>query len=202
MASNPRKACAAADTILERYLVSVHFQQNRTETEECEREENFDHMAMIAQQGISTRIQVACSSQDLGIEIRDVDLGDADIRGVAIGSPLFAPLIIINSACADASGVSGRRTTLGHELCHLLFDRLRMRSLARVESPRTDSDRLIEMRANALAIELLVPMSTLLTENGTVVDDEELRQIATERQVSFHALESHADNLRDRLRRQ
>jgi len=140
--------------------------------------------------------------QHLGIEVRDVPLSDAEIRGVSVGSPLYAPLVVINTACPDASGVSGRRTTLGHELCHLLFDRLHMRSLARFESPRADSDRLIEMRANAFAIELLVPMSILLTDQGTVVDNEELKRIAIERQVSLHALESHAENLRDRLRRQ
>jgi len=136
----------------------------------------------------------------LGIEVQDVQLTDPGIRGAGVGTPMFSPLIVINNACEDARGVSGRRTTLGHELCHLLFDRLRMRSLARFEGPRSDSDRLIEMRANAFAIELLVPMSTLLTGEGAVVDDEGLRRIATERQVSHAALKPHAENLRDRLR--
>jgi Zn-dependent peptidase ImmA (M78 family) len=55
------------------------------------------------------------------------------------------------------------------------------------------------MRANAFAIELLVPMATLVGTNGSVVAEDRLTEISVEQQVSLHALRAHATNLRNRL---
>ena len=60
----------------------------------------------------------------LGVAVHDVDFSDPTIRGVCVGAPAFGPLIIVNRSSPDASGPSGRRITLAHELCHLLFDRI------------------------------------------------------------------------------
>ena len=137
--------------------------------------------------------------RSMGIDIHTISLNDTKILGACIGSPAFAPLIVLNQSCPDASGPSGRRITLAHELCHLLFDRSRMQNLARFEGAEADSDRLIEMRANAFAVELLVPRSTLIKEDGTVPTAEELNRIAFEHQVSLTALSRHAENLKARL---
>lgn len=134
--------------------------------------------------------------QSMGIQVVDVSLADRTIRGACVGSARFQPAIFINIQCDDASGPSGRLTTLAHELCHLLFDRSRMRGLGRFEGPIGDTDRLVEMRANAFAIELLVPMDELLDENREVLGDDELRTKSVERGVSMHALTWHAENLR------
>ena len=128
-----------------------------------------------------------------------VEFGDETILGLCVGTPGYSSLVVLNSSCDDVTGVSGRRVTLAHEFCHLLFDRASLRSLARFEGGGADSDRLIEMRANAFAVELLVPMATLVGDNGVVVDDVRIAQIAEERKVSFHALQWHAKNLRNRL---
>ncbi|MFI5454173.1 MAG: ImmA/IrrE family metallo-endopeptidase [Isosphaerales bacterium] len=137
---------------------------------------------------------------DLGVETHDIELPDTNILGVCIGTPAYVPLILLNFSCVDASGVSGRRVTLAHELCHLLFDRAGLRSLARFEGgAAADSDRLIEMRANAFAIELLVPMATLVDQSGAVFDDEGLVEISRVQAVSLVALQRHAGNLRNRL---
>ncbi len=137
--------------------------------------------------------------QRMGVEVQDTTFGDSAILGVCVGTPGYFPLVVLNNSCEDVTGVSGRRVTLAHEVCHLLFDRAGLRSLARFEGGGADSDRLIEMRANAFAVELLVPMATLVGDNGDVVDDARLRDIAEAQKVSFHALEQHAKNLQNRL---
>ena len=95
--------------------------------------------------------------------------------------------------------MSGRRITLAHELCHLLFDRAGLRSLARFEGGGADSDRLIEMRANAFAVELLVPMAILVGTMALWSMTLDLRKSPKSRKVSLHALRWHANNLRNRL---
>jgi len=147
----------------------------------------------------SDQIDIEQVASRLGIDIQEASLKDTSILGVCIGTPGYSPLVTLNSNCPDSSGVSGRRVTLAHELCHLLFDRAGLRSLARFEGGGADSDRLIEMRANAFAVELLVPMATLVGDAGLVVDDIRLAEIAEERKVSSHALQRHANNLRNRL---
>ena len=148
----------------------------------------------------SEYIDIGREVGDLGVETHDIALPDTNILGVCIGTPAYVPLILLNLSCDDASGVSGRRLTLAHELCHLLFDRAGLRSLARFEGgAAADSDRLIEMRANAFAVELLVPMATLVDQFGVVFDDERLREISCEQEVSLAALQRHAGNLRNRL---
>jgi Zn-dependent peptidase ImmA (M78 family) len=135
-----------------------------------------------------------------GVEIHDIELPDIDILGVCIGTPTYVPLILLNRSCDDASGVSGRRVTLAHEWCHLLFDRAGLRSLARIEGgAAADSDRLMEMRANAFAVELLVRMATLVDPSGAVLGDEQLQEISRAQKVSLVALQRHAGNLRNRL---
>lgn len=135
----------------------------------------------------------------LGVAIHDFDFVDTNILGVCVGTAGYAPLVILNRTSPDASGMSGRRVTLAHELCHLLFDRSGLRSLARFEGGGADSDRLIEMRANAFAVEFLVPMAVLVRSAGQVVDDARLTEIAEQRKVSVHALRRHAENLRNRM---
>ena len=156
---------------------------------------------------IRTRLEFAPSAyiniedvvREMGIAIQEVVFSDAAILGVCVGTPGYSPLVVLNSSCGDVTGVIGRRITLAHELCHLLFDRARIRSLARFEGGGADSDRLIEMRANAFAIELLVPMATLVGDNGLVVDDGCLGETAVQQEVSSHALQWHVRNLRNRL---
>jgi hypothetical protein len=137
--------------------------------------------------------------RQLRVDTQNVSFIDRCILGVCVGTPGYSPLVTVNTDCPDASGMSGRRVTLAHELCHLLFDRAGLRSLARFEGGGADSDRLIEMRANAFAVELLAPMATLVGDDGRVVEDSLLPDIAEERKVSFHALQRHAKNLRYRL---
>ncbi len=82
---------------------------------------------------------------------------------------------------------------LRHRGAFLLFDRGAYRHLARFEGARAVVDRLMEMRANAFAIELLVPRVNL-----SGVTEERLGEFAKEWQVSTQALANHLHNYRGR----
>ncbi len=141
----------------------------------------------------SEKLDVETLAHDLGMDVQEAAFQDNNVLGVCVGTPAYAPLVVLNMSCPDASGPSGRRTTLSHELCHLLFDRGAYRHLARFEGARAVGDRLMEMRANAFAIELLVPMVNL-----SGITDEALGEFAKEWQVSTHALVKHLHNYRSR----
>jgi Zn-dependent peptidase ImmA (M78 family) len=141
----------------------------------------------------SAKLDVETWAHELGVDVQEAVFQDERILGVCVGTPAHMPLVVLNRSCADANGPSGRRMTLSHELCHLLFDRGAYRHLARFEGARAVGDRLIEMRANAFAIELLVPMVNLSGLTEDVLGD-----FAHEWEVSTHALVRHLSNYRAR----
>jgi Zn-dependent peptidase ImmA (M78 family) len=146
-------------------------------------------------------IDIETVVQQMNIDVRDIPLTDATILAACVGSLQFAPLIAINLACDDARGPSGRRITLAHELCHLLFDRSRMRSFARFEGAAADSDRLIEMRANAFAVELLAPIKSFVKPDGTLMSDEDAEKLSLPLAVSTVAIRRHVQNHRNEQQR-
>lgn len=145
---------------------------------------------------------VEAAVQKLGIDVRDLSLTDPAILAACVGSPQFGPLIAINTACDDAKGPSGRRITLGHELCHLLFDRPRTQRFARFEGGAAEGDRLVEMRANAFAVELLAPMKTFVKRDGTLMTDQEAEKLSPQLGVSTVAIRRHVQNPQRVLRYQ
>jgi Zn-dependent peptidase ImmA (M78 family) len=86
---------------------------------------------------------------DLGIKIEEVSLDTDSVRGIAIAGPNFSPAILVNKNSVFNRSKGGRKFTLAHELCHILFDRTRAKKLSHVSgtwtAPRT------EKRANAFA---------------------------------------------------
>jgi Zn-dependent peptidase ImmA (M78 family) len=69
-----------------------------------------------------------------------------------------APLVMINThAEARSSTMHGQRSTLAHELCHLLIDRDRALPVAEVLGGEVDVE--CEQRANAFAAEILLPQA-------------------------------------------
>ena len=91
----------------------------------------------------------------LGIEVLELDLSDESIRGVSIAGPQHRPGIVVNTRHDANEHLYGRRFTLAHELCHLIFDREVGRRLALASGPWAPRD--IERRANAFAAMLLMP---------------------------------------------
>jgi Zn-dependent peptidase ImmA (M78 family) len=141
----------------------------------------------------SAKPEVEAFARDLGVDVRETAFQDESVLGVCVGTAAYTPLVVLNTSSPDATGPSGRRATLSHELCHILFDRGAYRHLARFEGARAVGDRLMEMRANAFAIEFLVPMVNL-----SGVTEDRLGEFAKEWQVSTHALVKHLYNYRSR----
>ena len=144
----------------------------------------------------------------LGITIEEIALETGSIRGVALAGEEFSPKIVINLAHAYNSNEDGKRFTIGHELCHILFDRTRARRIAHVSGFWAAPG--IEKRANAFAAYLLMPRD-LITRNlgyDNRLDSEEIWRLADLLHVNESPLVEHLYNIdlidgfeRDRLRR-
>ncbi len=91
----------------------------------------------------------------LGIRVREVSLGRQGPRGVALAGGDLRATILINLDDLRNSSRGGRRFTLAHELCHVLFDRGSARALAHSSTPWASPS--VEQRANAFAAMLLMP---------------------------------------------
>ncbi len=130
----------------------------------------------------------------LGVRIRNVHLGEQGPRGVALAGGDLRATIMINLDDLRNSA-RGRRFTLAHELCHILFDRSRARPLAHSSTPWASPS--IEQRANAFAAMLLMPPPR--ARLPTVADPKELKQavdrLADRLNVSRVALKRHLANI-------
>lgn len=93
--------------------------------------------------------------EDWGIPITQFDI-PAPIDAAAVWGARRGPGILLNrNNSSRASTDNGYRTTLAHEICHLLVDR--QRALPVVEVLGGQVARRAEQRANAFAAELLLP---------------------------------------------
>jgi Zn-dependent peptidase ImmA (M78 family) len=143
----------------------------------------------------------------LNIEILTEQLSTNTIRGIALAGEEFGPTILLNTASIYNTSEDGRRFTLAHELCHILFDRTRARRVTIASGPWVAPG--IEKRANAFAAALLMPRAIvrqLLPSTGPI-GREDVRRAAERLHVSETALVEHIYNLdliseldRDRLR--
>lgn len=144
----------------------------------------------------------------LGVTISDKSLDTGSIRGVALAGDGLTSTIIINTASSYNLNNDGRRFTIAHELCHILYDQSRARRLAHTSGPWVAPG--IEKRANAFAAWLLMPPRLLqkyMSLTGPI-DASSLKRIADSMNVAERALIEHLYNLdvigeyeRDTLRR-
>lgn len=132
----------------------------------------------------------------LGVEVVDVRLDDSRIDGVAIVYPGRVPLVAVNLSGRSASTPWGRRMTLAHELCHLLYDLDDDGQVGVVSNPW--APQALERRANAFAAMLLMPRASLeamLPPNPRDWTGPSLRQAMTVLGVGKTALTWHLYNL-------
>ena len=142
----------------------------------------------------------------LEVRVDQMDLNTDSIRGIAFAGVGFAPRIVVNGTHPFNDNESGRRFTIAHELCHVLFDRTRARRVAHASGPWAPAG--IEKRANAFAAYLLMPRGLVHSSiRATRIDEQEIRRLAGALQVNESALIEHLHNLdivndadRDRLR--
>lgn len=135
--------------------------------------------------------------EELGVEVHNVNLSDHEIRGLAFVSPDQRPTVAVNVQHPANQKLQGRRFTLAHELCHLLFDRGQGQRLSLASGPWTSPD--IEQRANAFAAMLLMPKVTIrswIRRHGSIDSADALRQFARDLQVGVRSALDHLSNLR------
>ncbi len=89
------------------------------------------------------------------IEVREIDLSSAALDAVCCWGDRHGPAILINTRGRHAQRPQGRRSTLAHEICHLILDRRKALPLAEVLGGRVS--RPVEARAKAFAAEFLLP---------------------------------------------
>ena len=135
--------------------------------------------------------------EDLGIRVREVHLGEQGPRGVALAGGELQATVLIN--LDDLRNTArGRRITMAHELCHILFDRSHARALAHSSTPWASPA--VEQRANAFAAMLLMP-PTRAKLWGCRDDMAELKrevgQLADRLNVSRNALKRHLANIEE-----
>lgn len=129
----------------------------------------------------------------LGVSVIEANLETDSIRGVALAGERMAPTIVVNLTSPYNQTEEGRRFSIAHELCHILFDRSHARRVAVSSGPWAPAG--VEKRANAFAAMLLMPSA--LVSKGLRADSPfaTLADLAVALRVSQHALAEHAYNL-------
>lgn len=138
----------------------------------------------------------------LGVIVLEQQLCTNTIRGIALAGASYAPAILINSTSPYNEIEAGKRFTLSHELCHILYDRSRARRIAHTSGPWAAPG--VEKRANAFAAMFLMPRE-LMRKSG--LDDptqEAVVAVAQALQVGVSALIEHLYNtsMIDELKRE
>lgn len=131
--------------------------------------------------------------QQWGVTILETEL-DPSLDALAAWGRRHGPGIVINSHPeAWTSSPNRRRTTMAHEICHLLVDR--HRSLPVAEVLGGQAPRLAEQRANAFAAEFLLPRDTAarLCRNHTDILDA-ARALEARFQVSREVVRHQINN--------
>ena len=105
----------------------------------------------------------------LGVLVLSATL-DEKVDAFCFGTPETGAVIVLNRRGEHTQAATGRRITLAHELCHLLFDRPKMQGMNRfcaIAYPKgrkgvaRDAEDSIERRARAFSACLLAPTDGL-----------------------------------------
>jgi len=91
----------------------------------------------------------------MGILVRRIEIPEPNVDAVACWGPRHGPAIIVNKRGVHSQQEKGQRSTLAHEICHLLIDRTGALPLVEVLNGSAPPN--VEARAKAFAAELLLP---------------------------------------------
>ena len=143
------------------------------------------------------RVDVEAILERLGVDVVEASLSDSAVRGVALAGPHHRSGIVWNRNSHFNADSRGRRFTLAHELCHLLFDRSVGQRLAVASGPWAPPS--LEQRANAFAAMLLMPTETVRTVvtgmNELIATGQGISMVAGRLQTGFLATLWHLRNL-------
>jgi len=147
--------------------------------------------------GADEWIDIRAIYERLGIHESLLPLNDSGIRAVSLAGPEHRPSALLNPKHGTYPGEFGRRFTLAHELCHILFDRGYGARLAIASGPWAPRD--IESRANAFAAMLLMPTDLVrrIVDQLTIptASAAGVREVARRLRTSFKATLEHMKNL-------
>lgn len=146
---------------------------------------------------VDNRLALESFLSGTGVNIAEAELQDESLRAVSFAGESHTPTILINSSWDGNRSPGGRRFTLAHELCHLLFDRSFGTELAVASGPWAPLA--LEQRANAFAAMLLMPPSILRNVDSVApfkdMTKEQLVSVSQKIGVSFQALLEHLYNV-------
>ena len=166
---SPQISQAAATTLILEYLNARNENRATVRADEFDEEEpawavssTWDNRYMLALDILdesdpapnAPKTQLERLLLDLGVQWKTVRLGEFGPRGVAMAGPDVVPTILVNQDHIANEG-RGMRFTLAHELCHILFDREKAKTLLHPSTPWAPPS--VEQRANAFAAMLLMP---------------------------------------------
>lgn len=133
---------------------------------------------------------------DFGVEIQGLELEEnCPVDAVAAWGARHGPVIVLNTKRRPAHP-HGRRTTLAHELCHLLIDRQGFLPFSEVLGGATPV--YVEQRARAFAAEFLLPRESAseymrrLDSVGTALDALSRDFQVSKEMAALQVLNSHA----------
>lgn len=131
----------------------------------------------------------------LGVDVLEQALDTDSIRGVALAGGKVTPTILINTTSPFNDGEYGKRFTLAHELCHVLYDRSRARRVTHVSGRWVAPG--IERRANAFAAYFLMPRALVVKgwQDRLVAEKAGFVAFADSLRVNETALIEHLYNL-------
>lgn len=138
-------------------------------------------------------VDIKAILNELEILIDHRELDTTGIRGVAIAGAEFSPVILVNASSAFNQTERGRRFTLAHEFCHILYDRSHAKRLSHISGPWASGR--VEKRANAFATMFLVSPHALNRHWDANVNRSSIKRLAKKFQISTWALTEHMRNL-------
>lgn len=131
------------------------------------------------------RVEPNLVLQEWGVTIKELEIKESRLDAIAVWGSKHTPTIFLNSVGPRSQQEKGRRSTLAHEMCHILVDLDGALPVAEVlggNVPRT-----IEKRANAFAAEFLLPRSeasAYIAKELKFVYTQDERNITIERAIS------------------
>ena len=154
-----------------------------------------------------TALDLPLLLQQLQVQTVTEHLDSIGPRGVALAGEGLSPTIVVNADHPMNKAETGRRFSLAHELCHVLYDRDRAKRITHTSTPWAPAS--VEQRANAFAAMLLMPPEAVhrafKAPRGRA-DLQAIAEAAGAMKVSLRAAIQHLANLgeiaeeeRDRL---
>ena len=161
-----------------------------------------DRFSRAVSRGVSPVQDLGAWFRELGVHVVPLVLATPEVKGVTITGPGCIPVVLVNLGHKGMSNRGVLRSTLAHELAHVLFDVGETGYTTEVSTSnvrRTERLELVEKRANAFGPALLAPTNGLRTyvgQCGLQLNDTGLwRQVAEHWGFSYEGAVSHGKNV-------